>query len=339
MKLSFQLLFPAILASSSITTTNAWSSRSIGPLHRKFFRPLKALLSSEQTLSATDYLDAQVDMNQYNLPLDQIAEEWTANLVPESTMREEGVYLGARTSKEVMVDTVKVSIPRRQGEGMGIELLEIAGGREYGFGITVVNGVVDGGCADGSDVIIGDSITQIAVKKTSGSGVSQAESIASIDTECLGYDKTVDAIMSLPPVESNDETIILTVKRLRRKPKVTVRLQYPPYENEPDTIIELFAGENLRRAMLTRGVKLNDILSRRFDSGGSGDCGADGTCATCVIGISKGDNLISPQNTQEKQILKKNPRWRLACKATVGYGMREGDMTLQVNPRQWNRES
>jgi ferredoxin len=114
-----------------------------------------------------------------------------------------------------------------------------------------------------------------------------------------------------------------------------VKLQYPPAQNEPDTTIELFAGENLRRAMLTRGIKLNDKLSRRFDSGGTGDCGADGTCATCVVAIVKGEEILSPQKMQEKQILIKNPRWRLACKTTVGYGFQEGELTIRVNPRQW----
>jgi ferredoxin len=112
-------------------------------------------------------------------------------------------------------------------------------------------------------------------------------------------------------------------------------LQYPPQLQEPDINIELFAGENLRRAMLTRGIKLNDPLAMRFDSGGSGDCGSDGTCATCVVGISKGMELLSPMKETEGQILKKKPRWRMACKAVVGHGMQEGDMTIQVNPRQW----
>jgi len=142
--------------------------------------------------------------------------------------------------------------------------------------------------------------------------------------------------MSLPPPEGEGEVIVLTLKRLRRKPKVTVKLQYPPYQNEPDATIELFAGENLRRAMLVRGVKLNDALSRRFDNGGTGNCGADGTCATCVVGVLKGDDLLSPKGQQEEQILKKNPRWRMACKTVVGYGQQEGEMTIRVNPRQWD---
>jgi ferredoxin len=281
----------------------------------------------------------QVDRNQYNLDVEQIAQEWSAEVVPESSLREAGVYLGAKSSKEIMVDTVKVALNRRVGEGLGLQLLEIAGGREDGLGITVIDGVVEGGIADGSDVMVGDSIASITVvKKSASSSSSLAEQVIkeSVETECLGYDKTVEAILSLPQAETDGERIILTLKRLRRRPKVTVKLQYPPSQKEPDITLELFSGENLRRAMLTRGVKLNDPLSLRFDSGGQGDCGAEGTCATCVVNIVEGRDLLNPQKTQEAQILVKNPRWRLACKAVVGFGDREGTMTVRVNPRQWD---
>ena len=87
--------------------------------------------------------------------------------------------------------------------------------------------------------------------------------------------------------------------------------------------------------MLTRGVKLNDKFSKRFDSGGTGDCGAEGTCATCVVSVTDGFDLLNKAGIQEQQILVKNPRWRLACKAIVGFGMKEGSVTLRVNPRQW----
>jgi ferredoxin len=296
-------------------------------------------LSSLQMFQNT--MDTElVDRNIYNIPADRIAQEWTAEVVPGSSLREAGVYLGAKSPKELMVDTISVELKRRQGEGLGLQLLEIAGGREDGLGITVIDGIVEGGIADGSDVMVGDSIVAITVvKKTSSSGassMSEQEVRESVETECLGYDKTVEAILGLPPVESDNETIILTLKRLRRKPKVTVKLQYPPSQGEPDVTLELFAGENLRRAMLTRGVKLNDPLSRRFDSGGTGDCGGEATCSTCVVSVVEGAELFNPQKMQEQQMLVKNPRWRLACKAIVGYGDREGSMTVRVNPRQWD---
>lgn len=57
----------------------------------------------------------------------------------------------------------------------------------------------------------------------------------------------------------------------------------------------------------------------------------------CVVAVGKGDELLSPKAIQEAQILKKNPRWRMACKTVVGHGMTEGQMTIQVNPRQWEQ--
>jgi hypothetical protein len=73
--------------------------------------------------------------------------------------------LGVKSTKELRVDTMLVELTRRMGEGLGLQLLEIAGGREDGLGITVVDGIVEGGIADGSDVLIGDSITAITVVK------------------------------------------------------------------------------------------------------------------------------------------------------------------------------
>ena len=275
-----------------------------------------------------------VDMNKYNLSLEDAAEEWSANLVAESSMLAEGVYLGAQSPKVNFADSVKISgIRRKTGEGLGIELLELAGGRDDGLGITIVSGVVEGGVSDGLGLLPGDSIVKIAVMR---SGVE--EEIASINTECLGWDATVETIGSLPsPTEHEDEYLIMTVKRLRRKPKVTVTFQYPPDQGEEDTTIELFSGENLRRAMLVRGIKLNDPLSRRFDSGGQGDCGAEGTCATCAVTVSQGMDLLNEPGMTEKGMLKTNPRYRLACRAIVGYGMQEGSMTVRVNPRQWDQ--
>ena len=89
-------------------------------------------------------------------------------------------------------------------------------------------------------------------------------------------------------MRSDDEIYIVTVKRLRRKPKVTVKLQYPPSQGEPDKVLELFSGEILRQAMLVRGVRLNDPLAERFDDKLSGNCGANGLCTTCAVSVLRG---------------------------------------------------
>ena len=158
----------------------------------------------------------------------------------------------------------------------------------------------------------------------------------SAPTECLSYDGTVAAIQSLPP--PNDDcidTFQLTLKRIRRKPKVQVKLQYPPDQDEEDVTLELFAGENLRQGMLIRGVKLNDPLAKRFDTKNGGNCGAGGLCRTCRVTVVRGGELLNPVRVAEQQH-QQGPRMRLACKAIVGYGMKEGDLMLKVFPNQWN---
>ena len=282
---------------------------------------------------------AAVDMNQYNLPLEQTEQEWTANVIQKSTENEGGIFLGAKSDHENFVDTVIVEFPRQEA-GLGIELVEIAGGREDGVGITVVSALVPGGSAEFSGIIPGDSISQVSVvrqKKVDQDGLDEQQEEFSVRTECLCYDGTVDAIASLSAANSDcEEFYRLKLKRLRRKPKVTVNLQYPPSQNEPDITLKLFSGENLRQGMLIRGVKLNDPLAKRFDTKIGGNCGAGGLCRTCAVSILKGGELLNPQRVAEKQMLRDSPRWRLACKAIVGYGMREGEMTIRVNPRQWD---
>eukprot|EP00571_Detonula_confervacea_P007941 CAMPEP_0172314544 /NCGR_PEP_ID=MMETSP1058-20130122/22808_1 /TAXON_ID=83371 /ORGANISM="Detonula confervacea, Strain CCMP 353" /LENGTH=329 /DNA_ID=CAMNT_0013028439 /DNA_START=79 /DNA_END=1068 /DNA_ORIENTATION=+ len=275
-----------------------------------------------------------VDMDQYNLSLEESINEWAAVVQAETSMQEAGIFLKPKNTDNLFVDTLQYTL-KREG-GLGLMLTEIAGGREDGVGITIIEEVLEEGNAATCGIVPGDSIVALTVSSTKeDNGMDVKELRTDVSTECLGYDSTIDAIVSLPAPASSEDEIVLTVKRIRKQPKISVKLQYPPYLNEPDVSIELFAGENLRRAMLTRGIKLNDKMAERFDSGGTGDCGSDGTCATCVVGVTKGKELLSPMGKQEEQILSQKPRWRMACKAVVGYGMTEGEMTLQVSPRQW----
>lgn len=285
---------------------------------------------------------ATVDLDQYNLPLDQIETEWTANFVQKATEQKEGVFLGAKDSTNNFADVVTVTFPRQASGGLGLELAELAGGREDGLGITLITRVIPGGSADGSGILPGDSLAEVGVVRTKMAKSSDQQPLKetqqnwSVKTECFAYDKTVEAIQSLPaPVQGFEDYFTLTVKRLRRKPKVTVNLQYPPEQNEPDTQIEMYAGENLRQGMLIRGVKLNDPLAKRFDTKSGGNCGAGGLCRTCAVSIQSGEDLLNPQRVAEQQMLQDSPRWRLGCKAIVGFGMKEGEMTVRVNPRQW----
>ncbi|CAB9520920.1 Ferredoxin [Seminavis robusta] len=283
--------------------------------------------------------EAAVDLNRYNLEsLDTIEQEWTATLVQKVNENTVKPKLAAQSARELYVDTIQVSFPRSAG-GLGLELVELAGGRDDGLGITVVSNVLPEGAAaqaTPTPILPGDSIAQVSVVQQSRQGLADSETEVVVQTECLSYDATVAAIQSLPPPSTgNDEYYALTLKRLRRKPKVTVKLQFPEDEKEKDATLELFAGENLRHGMLVRGVKLNDPLAQRFDTKNGGNCGAGGLCRTCAVAVQSGAELLNPQRVAEQQMLADNPRWRLACKAIVGYGMQEGEMTVRVTPRQW----
>jgi hypothetical protein len=291
---------------------------------------------------------ALVDMNQYNLgSVEEIEQEWTANLVQKAAETETNLRLGCKSDRELFVDTITVSFPRLpEAPGLGIGLIELAGGRQDGLGITVVTGMVEGGSSqllmdgDSTSILPGDSLASVCVvrrRRKASEGLSETEQEFQVSTECLSYDATVAALQTLPPPDPSkfEDTYRLKLKRIRRKPKVKVVLQYPPDMNEPDASIELFAGENLRYGMLRRGVKLNDPLAKRFDTKNGGNCGANGLCRTCAVSILKGGDLLNAQRPAEKQMLEDSPRWRLSCKAIVGYGMREGEMTVRVMPNQW----
>ena len=107
---------------------------------------------------------------------------------------------------------------------MGLLLTEIAGGRDDGVGITIIEEVLDDGNSAGSGIIAGDSIVALSITKTKNDGTMNViEERVGVSTECLGYDATIDAITSLPPLTSSDDEITLTVKRIRKQPKVCLQ--------------------------------------------------------------------------------------------------------------------
>jgi ferredoxin len=108
--------------------------------------------------------------------------------------------------------------------------------------------------------------------------------------------------------------LVLTSEESARNPNYRQFAVSSDDMNEPD---RNSFGENLRRKhALVRGIKLNDALSRRFDNG-TGDCGAEGTCATGVVSVSKGMDPTNPW-TDEQQI-------HFTKKADVAHGLQNSD--------------
>ena len=71
--------------------------------------------------------------------------------------------------------------------------------------------------------------------------------------------------------------------------------------------LELFAGENLRRALLNRGIVFEDPLAPKCDF-----CGGK-----CTVSIQKGMALLSAKGSTESKIMAKNPTCRVSSRRGV----------------------
>lgn len=298
---------------------------------------------------------AQLD--QYYIPYKEILKEWTVNIVQKINEQQSKIRLDCQNDTQYFVDdSISITFPRRhKNDGLGFVLTEIAGGRQN-IGITIITDIIDDGAYVTSltdeqqrqqQLMIGDSITSISIIRRQQNLLEQKEQIYKINVEALSYDATIETIKGLyqkvimtPLADNEQEFYQVSVKRIRRKPKVFVKLQYPPEmkDTKNDTIIELYAGENLRYGMLRRGIQLNDESIQRFDTKFGGNCGANGLCRTCIVSIPKGIGLCNPPRLNEKQILIKQSdisQGRLSCKTVIGYGMKEGNITVRVYPQRW----
>lgn len=277
-----------------------------------------------------------VNPDKYNVPLEEAADLWTASVQESNNAdREAGVPYMDSKSNDYFVDDILGLEVSRDG-GLGLELLELAGGRDDGIGVTIVSGVINGGNAEKAGVLPGDSISAVSVFETSTSstsgGLIQKTESRVCNCECKDFDNTIDALANFPGDEA--DAVYLDVKRIRRWPKVNVQVSYPPSQCAEGVsnvkTIELFAGENLKRALQNRGIILDDPGNPKCDY-----CGSN----ACYVSIDKGRNIINPKGQTEEKLMRRNPNVRLSCKTTVGYNMQEGGIKLRVNLGQWKNES
>jgi len=267
--------------------------------------------------------NSAVDENVYNVDAETAANLWTVSVSAENRLdREAGIPFLDSKSKDHFVDDLRVVVSRNGG--MGIELLELAGGRDDDYGLTIVSGV--SGNAEKAGIIAGDSIASVEVTRVDGSKTKVAESREMFDCECRNFDATIGLLGSFPP---EIESLTLTIKRIRRWPKVQVVVEYPPIQcsNPADNkeTLELFAGENLKRALQTRGIVFEDRDAPKCDF-----CGQK-----CTVAIDMGMQLMNPMSLTEEKLMKKNPKCRLSCKTVVGYNMQEGAVRLRINLNEW----
>lgn len=271
--------------------------------------------------------NSAVDPNVYNVDAEKAADLWTVSVSADNRMdRAAGVPFLDSKSKDYMVDDLQVVVSR--DGGMGIELLELAGGRDDDYGLTIVSGV--SGNAEKAGIIAGDSIAGVVVNRISqDSSTNVEESREMFDCECRNFDATIGLLGSFP---EEIESLTLNIKRIRRWPKVKVVVQYPPIQcadpNDNEETLELFAGENLKRALQTRGIVFEDRDAAKCDFCGS----------KCTVAVDMGMQLLNPMGLTEEKIMKKNPKCRLSCKTIVGYNMQEGELRLRINLNEWTAD-
>ena len=270
--------------------------------------------------------NSAVDPNVYNVDAETAADLWTVSVSADNRMdRAAGIPFLDSKSKDYMVDDLQVVVSR--DGGMGIELLELAGGRDDDYGLTIVSGV--SGNAEKAGIIAGDSIAGVVVTTRDGNNMNVEESTERFDCECKNFDTTIGLLGSFPP---EIESLTLNIKRIRRWPKIKVTVQYPPIQcadpTDNEETLELFAGENLKRALQTRGIVFEDRDAPKCDFCGS----------KCTVSIDTGMQLMNPKGLTEEKLMKKNPKCRLSCKTVVGYNMQEGEVRLRINLNEWKED-
>lgn len=249
--------------------------------------------------------------------LPPLADKWAVQKLKE------GVRLASK-DLHFRTEDESIEVPRSlDSPGIGLALEEV--GSDGTVGLVLVDSVVDGGNAASTQAFLpGDAL--ISVQDSAGT--------VEVALEGATYDATVEALGSLDPALGS---LIFTVRRLVRQPVVSVRLQFPGEEGRADEQLEMLPGQPLRQTILSRGIKLNDPLALRFDSGGPGDCGGEGCCCTCAVQVVAGLEALNEQKSQERQMLKKHADWRLGCRAAISPSLdADSELVIRASPRNWN---
>ncbi|KAK4763998.1 hypothetical protein SAY87_013436 [Trapa incisa] len=87
-------------------------------------------------------------------------------------------------------------------------------------------------------------------------------------------------------------------------------------------------GQKLRDIMLDTNIDLYGPYARPLLN-----CAGGGTCATCMVEVVEGKELLNPRTEKEKEKLRKKPKnWRLACQTVVGKPDSRGTVVIQQLP-------
>lgn len=158
--------------------------------------------------------------------------------------------------------------------------------------------------------------------------------------EAAPYDATVEAIGNALSATPPGAPITLTLGRIVRRGRALVTAVDT---DGSESQFVCYEGENLRMGLLRRGLRLNDQTARRYDNkpAGTGDCGGNGLCATCVVSVLNGAGNLTPKRPSESNLLKRVARWRQSCRAYIQCPDDETDVEVRIalKPRSEAEES
>ena len=113
----------------------------------------------------------------------------------------------------------------------------------------------------------------------------------------------------------------MMVKRLVKVPFVNMRVMFPRDEGKADVTFKMRRGASLRAELLRNRVEMPT-------------CCEDMNClCNCAVQVRKGAAVLEPPSTQEAQMIKKEPYWRLTCRACVARDAEDGsELVIRVRP-------
>ena len=208
--------------------------------------------------------------------------EWIAHhLKLEVYDPDTSVYGFGSKDPKFGIENIRVSLPVVESS-LGLDLVELAHGEQDSRGLVLVNKVL--GKAVGNDRIHpGDTIIGVFV----GDKFKQS-------TTALNLEETMN-VLEVAKAYATDNGITsldLELNRLVKRETVKVVLEQDWRDDHGDvptaTEIEALAGDNLRTLLMHHNARVYDERTVRVDTLGTGNCGGEGICGTCMVEVLEG---------------------------------------------------
>ena len=152
-------------------------------------------------------------------------------------------------------------------------------------------------------------------------------------TTGLDYDLTEECLNKAKAVAlKTDGVLTLQLNRLIKRAPIRVEVDDGSGKIK---VVDALAGENLRRLLLRKGIKLYDPQTKRFDMPYStGDCAGDGLCGTCLVAVQEGGSSLNEKDHTEMLITRGRPlSWRASCRTVVGADNKPATIRVSIHPQ------